>query len=240
MIEIRGWIRTSLIDYPGHIATVLFFGGCNFACPMCHNPDLVQHPGLLPGIDPAEVLDYLSRRQGKVTGVVITGGEPTLQRDLSVFLEAVQHRGCAVKLDTNGYRPDALEELLTAGLVDRVAMDIKGPPAKYGVVAGVEDPDLKAIEASLAMLTARSVVGELRTTVVPLLLDADDIEAVARWLSDSLVKGSLPYTLQQFRGAETLDPALTNLAPYPPELLRKMAMRARQWLPDVRLRGCAE
>ena len=136
-MDIKGWARTSLIDFPGHIATVLFTAGCNFRCPMCHNAELVLRPGALPSLRLDELWAFLAKRAGKITGVVVTGGEPTLQPDLPELLERVRDLGYVVKLDSNGYRPDALADLLDADLVDFVAMDVKAPPEKYELLAGV-------------------------------------------------------------------------------------------------------
>jgi pyruvate formate lyase activating enzyme len=235
-VRFKGWVRTSLIDFPGHIATVLFTGGCNFRCPMCHNADLVLHPQDRPDLDGEVLWRFLEARVGKVTGVVISGGEPTLQPDLKAFTERVQDLGYAVKLDTNGYRPDGLGKLLAGGSVNFVAMDIKAPPAKYPLLTGLDEIDVGRIEASLSLLEDSDVAVEYRTTVVPGLLDADDIEALAQWLSAWCEEG-IPYVLQQFRGLKTLDPDLADVSPLDAFVLREMAERAERWLPTVTLRG---
>ena len=231
-MQLKGWVRTSLIDYPDHVATVLFTGGCNFRCPMCHNVDLVLHPGELPSLPEDAVWAFLEKRAGLVTGVVVTGGEPTLQPDLAAFLQRVRSRALDVKLDTNGYCPDALAALLGAGLVDYIAMDVKAPPAKYAQVAGVPGLDGARIEQSLTLIRESGLPYELRTTVTPGLLDADDVEAIARRIA-----GADHYVLQQFRGLSTLDPALEGAAPYPVAALTAMAERARPWVGRVTLRG---
>lgn len=231
-IAFKGWARTSLLDFPGHIATVLFTGGCNFRCPMCHNADLVLRPAELPTLPLADVWQHLDRRAGKVTSVVITGGEPTLQPDLAEFLHAVRARGYATKLDTNGYAPDALAALLEAGLLDYVAMDVKAPPANYAQVAGLETVDLPRIERSLTLLRESGVAYEFRTTIVPGLLAPDDVAALAQWIA-----GAERYVLQQFRGGATLDPTLSATTPYPAAELHALADRIRQWLPQVTVRG---
>jgi pyruvate formate lyase activating enzyme len=234
-----------LIDYPDHIATVLFTGGCNFRCPPCHNAGLVLQPDELPDLPEEEVWSFLDRRAtlavtspalpkpGLVDGIVITGGEPTLQPELVSFLHQLSERYLiAVKLDTNGYHPSVLAELLAGNLIDYVAMDIKAPLEKYPLLAGRPDLNLDRIDQSIALLRSSPVAYEFRTTIVPGLLDEDDIEAIARWL-----RGAQHYVLQQFRPVNTLDPALQQVAPYPMATLHAIARRARRWIDRVTVRG---
>ncbi|NLF02806.1 MAG: anaerobic ribonucleoside-triphosphate reductase activating protein [Anaerolineales bacterium] len=231
-LNLKGWVRTSLIDFPDHIATVLFTGGCNFRCPMCYNADLVLKPSQMPALTESEVWAFLERRRGLVTGVVITGGEPTLQRDLAAFLTQLRERRLDIKLDTNGYAPDVLANLLDGGLLDYVALDIKAPPDKYPLLVGMNSVDVTRVERSIALLQESGIPHEFRTTVVPGMLDDDDIEAIARW-----VASAERYVLQQFRALHTLDPALESISPYPTARLQAMAERASHWLPCVRMRG---
>ncbi|MGC9399829.1 MAG: anaerobic ribonucleoside-triphosphate reductase activating protein [Anaerolineae bacterium] len=231
-MHVAGWVKTSLIDYPEHITTVLFTSGCNFRCPMCHNADLVLSPQSQPRIPLEEIWTFLERRRGILTGVTVTGGEPTLQPGLTAFVEHARALGYAIKVDTNGYRPEVLEKLLDRGIVDYVAMDIKGPPETYARLAGVADVEVTRIDRSLQVLRESDVAYELRTTVVPGLLDSGDIIAIARWIA-----GSEHYVLQQFRGRKTLDPTLNGAAPYPPDQLRQMAEAARAHVGRVSLRG---
>lgn len=236
-MKLKGWVRTSLIDYPGRIACVLFTGGCNFRCPPCQNADLVLRPEELPTLPEDEVWAYLSRRAGQVDGVVLTGGEPTVQPDLLPFLRRLRRFPLAVKLDTNGYRPDVLAAALEEGLLDDVAMDIKGPPEKYGLLAGRPDLDLEQIHRSIALLRASGLPHEFRTTVVPGLLVEEDIVAIARWLADRAGPSLLRYVLQQFRPLNTLDPNLQQSQPYPLERLHRMAELARPWIGPVEVRA---
>jgi pyruvate formate lyase activating enzyme len=231
-VQLKGWVRTSLIEYADHIATVLFVGGCNFRCPPCHNADLVLRPAEMPDLDVEEVWDFLARREGLVDGVVVSGGEPTLQDNLIPFLRRVRARGLDVKLDTNGYRPDVLAALLDEGLVDYVAMDVKAPPEKYPLLAGRADLDVARLSRSIGLLRDGGVRHEFRTTVVPGLLDEADVEGIARWIA-----GAERYVLQQFRPLRTLDPALEALTPYPAERLRAMAERAGRWVGRAAVRG---
>jgi pyruvate formate lyase activating enzyme len=231
-VKLKGWVRTSLIDYPDHIATVLFTGGCNFRCPMCHNADLVIRPRETPDLAREIVWDFLARRKGLVSGVVITGGEPTLQAGLVPFLRRIREMGLDVKLDTNGYRPDVLATLLGEGLVDYVAMDVKAPPDKYPLLAGRAGLDVARVERSIELLQDSGLSHEFRTTVVPDLLDEEDIEQIARQLA-----GAAQYVLQQFRPRHTLDPALEQATPYPMDRLYGMAERAGRWVTWVSVRG---
>lgn len=231
-MELKGWVRTSLIDYPDHIATVLFSGGCNFRCPMCHNADLVARAEEMPTLPHREVWAFLSKRVGLVDGIVVTGGEPTLQSGLIPFLQRARELGLDVKLDTNGYLPDVLAALLRDRLVSYVAMDVKAPPPKYALVAGRDDLDLKRIEDSIGLLLAGDVAYEFRTTVVPGLLVEEDVDGIAHWVS-----GAVRYVLQPFRPLGTLDPALGRVSPYPLARLEAMAERARTWVGQVLVRG---
>lgn len=235
-MQIKGWVRTSLIDYPDHIATVLFTGGCNFRCPMCHNADLVLHPETLPDIPVAEVLAYLKRRAGRLTGVVLTGGEPTLQQSLTELLRDVRALGYAIKLDTNGYRPDVLSELLCQQLLNYVAMDVKAPPDKYPEVAGVPNLAIDLIASSLNILRNSAIDYEVRTTVAP-WLSADDIAALAQWLAARFPPhGPQRWVLQPFQAQHALDTRLRRAIPYTPAQLHALAEHARQWVQTVNVR----
>lgn len=231
-MDLRGWVRTSLLDYPEHISTVLFTGGCNLRCPPCHNADLVLRPGDLPAVPEAEVLEHLARRAGLLDGVVLTGGEPAAQPDLLPFLRRLRPLGLAVKLDSNGFFPAVLEAALAEGLVDYVAMDVKAPREKYPLLAGRPGLDLAPLEQSIALLRASRVSYEFRTTVVPGLLTDEDVVAIARWL-----QGAPRYVLQQFRPLHTLDPALEEAVPYASARLQAMARACAQWVDRVEVRG---
>ncbi|MCK4472458.1 MAG: anaerobic ribonucleoside-triphosphate reductase activating protein [Anaerolineae bacterium] len=238
-MQIRGWVRTSLIDYPGKIATVLFTSGCNFRCPYCQNSELVLHPESLPEIDPAEIFQFLTRRRGLIDGVVITGGEPTLQKGLEDFLRKAKElgpstalrTGLAAKLDTNGYHPQVIRDLLEQRLLDYVAMDIKAPLAKYPLAAGVP-VDVQRIEESVRLILSSGTDHEFRTTVVPGIVAPEDVEEMAR-----LIAGAEKYILQQFRPQETLDPRFREVIPYPAQTLLEMAQAAERWVGEVEVRG---
>ena len=192
-MEIAHLVPTSLLDYPDRVAAVLFAVRCNFRCPFCHNPELVlpERVRELRLLEEEEVLRTLAERKGFLDGLVLTGGEPTLQPDLREFVAEVKRLGLLVKLDTNGSRPDVLEDLLAAGLVDYVAMDVKAPLARYSELAGVP-VDRSAIGRSIRLVRERAPDYEFRTTVAP-ALGFEDITTIAREMS-----GSRRYVLQRF------------------------------------------
>lgn len=229
---IRGWVRTTLIDFPGEIATLLFFGGCNLRCPMCHNPALVLEPECLPEVPVDVILAHLQKRAGKITGVVLSGGEPCLAADLLPVMQRFHRMGLKIKLDTNGYFPDVLQEALDAGWVDYVAMDIKSPLDKYPRLCGLSRMDLDRISTSIDLIRGYGGQYEFRTTVAPGLITPEDIADIGAWLA-----GSRRYVLQQFRPHGCLDPDYDALIPYPAEVLLKMQMLAGASIDEVLVRG---
>jgi len=206
-MDLAGWRPTTLIDFPGRVAATLFTSGCNFRCPFCHNPELVLQERAvgLPVLDEQEILRELGRRHGFLDGVVLTGGEPTLQADLCSFAERVKALGFRVKLDTNGSTPDVVRALVEKRLVDYVAVDIKASPGRYREFAGIDAP-IAEIEQTVTILKREAVDYEFRTTVAPGLARLD-IEAIAEWVGPAR-----RYVLQRFRvpqeGSKTLlDPS---------------------------------
>ncbi len=228
---IKGLVKTSIVDYPGKVATVVFVGGCNFCCPYCYNADLVLRPESLPDIEVGEVLRLLAERQGFVDGVVITGGEPTLQADLADFIRELKALGLAVKLDTNGYRSQTLQRLLQERLLDYVAMDVKGSLEKYPLITG-RRIDTRRIEDSIQLVLSLEIEYEFRTTVVPGMVTVEDVDAIAQSIA-----GARQYFLQQFRSSCTLDPQFAETAPYPALVLEEMAAAAQRWVANVGTRG---
>lgn len=196
-MQIHGFQKTTLLDYPGHVAATVFTGGCNFRCPFCHNGNLVLHPDRQPLIMESEIFSVLEKRKGILDGICITGGEPTLQADLISFIRAVRGLGFAVKLDTNGSRPDVLTELYEQGLIDYVAMDIKHAPDKYNSICRMPDFDMSAIRASVDLLKSGAIPYEFRTTLVKELHQEEDILAIGKWLS-----GGTAYYLQSYQDSD--------------------------------------
>ena len=190
---IHGIQKLTLVDYPGHPAAILFTGDCNFRCPFCQNAPLVLSSSSEPVIDEDEIFSFLKKRKGMLEGVVVTGGEPTLQRDLIPFLGRLKTLGYLVKLDTNGYRPDVLEKAMESGYVDYVAMDIKTSLDEYPVVAGIKNLDVSRIERSVELLKSGTVDYECRSTVVEPLHHKENFEKIGE-----LLKGCRRYYLQSF------------------------------------------
>lgn len=203
-MEIKGWIETSFLDWPGKVCAVLFLPSCNLRCPFCHNPDLVLHPEWLDSIPWDHVERRLAALKRWLDGVCVTGGEPTLHPDLPELLRKIRRLGLAVKLDSNGTRPQVLETLVEQGLIDHLAMDFKGPldPEEYGKCAGVP-VSLADIERSMELIRSGRISGEFRTTVVPQW----HTSAVLARMAEAL--GSFRrWTHQEFNPSRTLDPDL--------------------------------
>ena len=198
-MQIHGLNKTTLLDYPEHVAATVFTGGCNFRCPFCHNMDLVINPANTPQISEEEVLSFLRKRKGVLGGVCITGGEPTLQPDLPAFIEKIKEIGLLVKLDTNGYRPDVLKSLLDKKMLDYVAMDIKNSRDKYALTTGRDDLDIAFIDESIRAIMENSVQYEFRTTVTRQLHEKEDFIKIGEWLA-----GAEKYFLQAYRDNENV------------------------------------
>ena len=196
---IHGLQKLTLLDYPGHTACTVFTARCNWRCPFCHNASLVLRPEEQPVIDQEEFFSFLNRRRGLLDGVAVTGGEPTLQKDLPDFLARIKEMGFETKLDTNGTRPDMLRDILDRGLADYVAMDIKAGRPNYPSATGTLRPGLEAVEESVELLRRSGWEHEFRTTVVRELHSDEDFLDIAAWL-----RGEERYFLQAFRDSGDL------------------------------------
>lgn len=181
-MNIAGLQKMTLLDFPGKVACTVFFQGCNFRCPFCHNSDLLPGQGE-PLMDDQELLAFLQKRKGLLDGVCITGGEPTLQPQLMELMRRIKELGYAVKLDTNGSRPQVLRELVENGVVDYVAMDIKNSREDYAATAGMRESLLPQVEESIRYLLSGVVDYEFRTTVAQPLHTAASIEAMGKWVA---------------------------------------------------------
>lgn len=228
---IKGLQKLTLLDFPGRVACTLFTAGCNFRCPFCHNASLVlkerdRGDGI---IDTEEFFSFLSSRRGMLSGVCISGGEPTLMPDLIPFAQRIKSLGYAVKLDTNGYRPEVLEDIVGRGLVDYVAMDIKSSREGYARLVGV-DVDISKIERSAAFLMSGAVPFEFRTTVVGDMHTVEDFHSIGRWL-----RGEEKYFLQDFR--DSGDVICDGLYGYDKKDLIYLLNVLKTYIPNAQLRG---
>lgn len=202
-MKIGGLQKNSLIDFPGRISCVVFVTGCNFDCPYCHNPDLVQgRPASPPISSLAGLMEFLHRRRGLLDGVVITGGEPSLQPDLAEVCQEIKSLGFSIKLDTNGSRPGVLQRLLGEGLLDYIAMDLKTAPERYSPLI-CRSCDVSAIRESVRLILASGLPHEFRTTCIKPLIDEAAVDAMG-----ALVAGADRHILQrvQVKNVDVLHP----------------------------------
>ncbi|WP_428898539.1 pyruvate formate lyase activating enzyme [Parelusimicrobium proximum] len=195
-MKIGGLLKFSLIDYPGKMSAIVFTQGCNMRCAYCHNPELVYPHLLFEPFPEEDVLQFLDKRKGNLDGVVISGGEPTLQPDLLDFMAKVKAMGYKVKLDTNGTKPEVIEKALEAGLVDLIAMDIKAPYSKYEKVCGTA-VDMEAVSRSMALIIGSGIDYEFRTTYDKSLLNDTDIDTIRTYVPEG---GT--FTLQECKPVE--------------------------------------
>lgn len=215
-MKIGGIQKVSLVDYPGKVAAAMFTIGCNMRCGYCHNPELVLPERYSDSIPTEDILLFLESRIGKLDGVVVSGGEPTIHQDLPQFIQQIKDMGFLIKLDTNGTHPDMIEEMLEAETLDFVAMDIKGPLNKYQEIAAYP-VDIEAVQRTIKLLKDSAIEYEFRTTVVRSQLAPEDFVAIGE-----LVKGAPRYALQRFRPGRTLHPAFRNETTYTDEEFNKI------------------
>jgi len=220
---IAGFRKTSFVDFPGQPCAVVFAPHCNMNCTYCHNEQILH--GGIELVDEAEVMAYLEKRAGTLTALTVSGGEPTLQQDLIPFIERAKALGYRIKLDTNGMKPNVLQELLLRNLVDYVAMDIKASEEKYDAVTRVKC-DMNAIKRSIYLLTNSDVPHEFRTTFAPELTTADIVGAAM------LVKGTEKFYLQQYRPRKDED-----LPAHVPSYVQKTADAVKEAIGVCEIRG---
>ena len=237
-MKILGFQKTTLLDYPEHIASIVFTGGCNFYCPYCHNSELIHPKADAPLVSEEEILSHLTAQKGKIEGLVISGGEPTLQPDLAEFCKKIKDLGLLVKLDTNGTAPEILAKLIDEQLIDYVAMDAKMPSALYSIIMPKDAPEevtkkhTDAYKKSLALLKSApgNIDYEIRTTVVGDFFDTDIVTALGHELS-----GVRRLFLQPFKNGDTVpvsglrEPSAQEMESYKDIL--------SEFIPQVELRG---
>lgn len=229
-MEIKGLAKTTLLDYPGRVAATVFTGECQFKCPYCHNGSLVNHSDRLETISEEAFFEFLEERRGILDGVCVTGGEPTLHKDLPEFLEKIKAMDYEVKLDTNGYEPGRLRDIIKAGLVDYVAMDVKHSQNGYKNIVGMSSFDLTRIKLSVDILKDIGTDYEFRTTVVKEFHSLRDMEDIGRWLT-----GAKAYYLQPYK--ESPDVILPVFSTYDPEHFLQLRRAVKKYVPRVYIRG---
>jgi pyruvate formate lyase activating enzyme len=231
-MQIKGLQKTTLIDYPGKMASIVFLPNCNFNCGFCFNKALVKESQNIPNISEKEFFDFLENRKKWIDGVVITGGEPTLQKDLPEFIKKIKALGLLVKLDTNGSNPTMLEKLLEEKLVDFVAMDIKTSTENYEKAAGSK-VDLKKIKKSAELIMQKALDYEFRTTTLPKFFSKQDAEKIGLWLN-----GAKMIALQQFKDeADLIDETLRKEKKYSDTELKELATILEKYFKKVEIRN---
>lgn len=228
-MKIKGLQKLTLLDYPEKMACTVFLAGCNFRCPFCHNASLVTNIDD-DYISEEEFFSFLNKRKGILNGVCITGGEPTLYPDLEDFIRRIKEMGYLVKLDTNGYNPDILIDLVNKGLIDFVAMDIKNSKEKYAVTAGLPSLDITRIEKSVQFLLSGAVPYEFRTTVVKELHNEEDMKSISHWIANAD-----KYFLQSFQDSGDL--IENGYSGYDKDYMQYLLNITKEGLTKANLRG---
>jgi len=232
---IKGFIDTSFVDWDGKIVSTVFVPTCNFRCPFCFNYKLILHPDKYRDVPESAITGFMGRNRDFLDGVCITGGEPTISRGLGDFCRIVHSIGLKVKLDTNGSRPSVLSRLVTDGLVDYVAMDIKAPPdgRAYGRAVGVRaEGILDSVRKSVDFLMGSGMDYEFRTTVVPKLHSEQDIREISKW-----IRGARSYVLQKFRPENAWRRDLRKLQSQEDGEMEKLVAIAREYVGSAKWRG---
>lgn len=229
-MRIQGMQKLTLLDYPGKTACTLFFGGCNFRCPFCHNGALVTGVDENEDIPEEDIFSFLKKRQGILDGVCISGGEPLIQPGLDEFLKKIRDLGYKIKLDTNGSFPERLERFVEEGLIDQVAMDLKNSKEKYAQTIGVEAFDIRPVEESVEFLLEGHIPYAFRTTVVREFHQKADFEQMGLW-----IRGACQYYLQQFKDSSGV--IRKGLHAYDEKVLKQAQEIMAQYVQNVEIRG---
>ncbi len=229
-MKLSGLQKLTLLDFPNKTAATVFTPGCDFRCPFCHNRELVSGP--YPTYPPEDFFAFLETRHGLLDGVCITGGEPLMQADIGSFCQRIHDMGFAVKLDTNGSYPDALRDLVSAGLLDYVAMDVKNSPDSYARTVGIPDFNVANVNRSIEFLLKKQVPCEFRTTVVAELHDEMSLVRTARWIQDAPA-----WYLQEFTDSQTVMAGSGALHAFPRKKMEDLLPELREILPNTHIRG---
>ena len=233
MVEIKGFVEVSFVDWDGKVASVIFLPRCNFRCPMCHNYKLVLSPEKFETIPLERIFSFLEERRDFIDGVAITGGEPTIHTDLPDLCRAIKNRGLLVKLDTNGYNPQMLKRLIDEKMIDFVAMDIKSAlvKEKYNVVTGI-DTDIAKIKESIDAIMKSGIDYEFRTTAVPTINTIQDISEIAKY-----IRGAKRFVLQYFRPGDSMNAEWDKIKPTTKEEMEALLQAARAFVSNTVIRG---
>ena len=227
-MQIAGFEKNTLLDYPGKVASTIFTYGCNMRCGYCHNPELVIEPLNKDSLIPEEyIIEYFKKRKGLIDALVITGGEPTLQIDLIPFIKKIKNMGMFVKLDTNGSYPKKIEKILNENIVDYWAMDIKYPIRGYHG----NNTDLKKIKEGIKLIKEKSRDYEFRATFVKGLHNMEDVENIGK-----LIKGGKNFYIQNFRAGKTVDPELSNKNSFTEDELVKIKQIISKYVKNISVR----
>ena len=236
-MEIKGFINLSLVDWDGKLSSVLFVPNCNFRCPFCYNSTLILHPERVETVPFERVEDYLKKQRNWIDGVCITGGEPTLHKDLPDLCSKLKKMGFLVKIDTNGTNPTMMKELMDKRFMDYIALDIKAPLTvkKYSRATGINaEKLLEKVEETIKILLESKMDYEFRTTLVPTLHEEEDIKEICEG-----IKGCKKYVLQKFDlslGKTTIDPEFSKLKPFTDKEMKTFLAIAREIVPNAKLR----
>ncbi len=231
-MKIGGLQKLTLIDYPGKLACTVFLSGCNFGCPWCYSPELVVPEKIKEQVEIKEkdFFDFLENRKGKIEGVVICGGEPTIHEELPKFIQEIRDKGFLVKLDTNGSNPEVLKNLLESGIVNYVAMDFKGPLEKYKEVTGTE-VDTNKIKESIDIIKRAGIDYEFRTTLVPGIHRKEDIAQMGE-----VIRGAKKYFLQNFLPEKTIKGDFLGKKPFIQKELEEFQEAAEPFVENCEIR----
>lgn len=231
-MKIKGFIKTTFIEYPGKIASMIFLPGCNFRCSFCFNPELIFESDKIEDVNEKEVFDFLEKQKKWIDAVVISGGEPTLQKDLIDFIKKIKKLGVLVRIYTNGSNPEVLKKLVEEKLIDSIAMDIKAPltEKKYEKITNTKE-FLKNVKDSISLIMNSGLDYEFRTTIVPSLHSDEDIEEIAKY-----IKGAKLFILQKFLPENALDDNLKKLKTQSDEEMQKLAEIAQRYVKNVKWR----
>ena len=229
-MKIYGMEKLSLVDYDGYVSATIFTGKCNFRCGFCHNAALVIDYDTLEVMEEGEVLEYLKKRKGLLDGLCITGGEPTLYKDLPLFCEKVKAIGYSVKVDTNGTNPDMIKALARAGLADYFAMDIKNDRDNYSKIIGIDNYNTVNVEKSVEYFLSGTTRYEFRTTLIGEYHKTENIIKIGEW-----IKGADKYFLQKYKSGDNC--ISDTLTPVPAETASEYAEILKKYVPATHLRG---